>query len=145
QAAREGLAIQRMTANPRAAASELLRSELALPDDAGAADGEPIELTMRMMTLTLAAVGKGEDPPSCVPARAADILYARRSSGSVTTGARARSGVRSASKWSWVDAGDLGLWRVEPDGEGPLLPLVPAVADDLAGEIAAVWDGASAD
>ncbi len=69
-----------------------------------------------MMTLTIAAFEAGDEPPDCVPGGAADILYARRSSGSVTITSRDRTGTRSAEKWSWIDAGELGLWRVEADG-----------------------------
>jgi hypothetical protein len=139
QAAREGLAVQRMTAHDRAAAPELLRRELRLPPAAASAAGEEIELTRRMLTLTTAAVQRREDPPRCVPQRAADLLYARRSSGSVTMTSRDRSGTRSAEKWSWIDAGDLGLWRVVTDGDGPILRLVAAGADDLEREIDGAW------
>lgn len=139
QAARPGMAIQRMTAHGRGAASELLLSELSLPHAPEPDAVEEIELTQRMMTLTLAAVARGEDPPACVPARAADVLYARASSGSVTISSRDRSGTRSAERWSWIDAGDLGLWRVRADGDDPILHLVLSGSDALRDEIAAAW------
>ncbi len=156
QGARDGLAIQRMTAHSRDLAGELLRRELRLAvvaadlasrGDVGAtvagadpaAEPEQVELTARMMSQTIEAVRRREEPPSCVPARAADILYARRSSGSVTITARDRSGTRSAEKWSWVDAGELGFWRVVPDGDGPILRLVGARAEPLGAEIEAAW------
>jgi len=143
QAAREGLAVQRMTAHARADAAELLHRELRLPAAPAPAAPEEIELTQRMMTLTLEAVGRGADPPGCVPGKAADVLYARSSSGTVTITSRDRSGTRSSEKWAWVDAGDLGLWRVVPDGEGPMLRLAATGADDLRNEIDAAWLQAS--
>jgi hypothetical protein len=143
QAAREGLAVQRMTAHDRAAAPELLRRELQLPASTVPAAPEEIELTQRMMTLTRAAVERREDSPACVPKRAAAILYAACSSGSVTITSRDRAGVRSADKWSWIDAGDLGLWRVVADGDDPLLRLVASGADDLEHEIEAALRAAT--
>ncbi|MEA2151555.1 MAG: hypothetical protein QOD69_3385 [Solirubrobacteraceae bacterium] len=146
QAAREGLAIQRMTAHGRAAAGELLRSELALqrdaepaPTPASASDPDEIELTRRALTLAVAAVERRETPPDCVPPRAGDILYARRASGSVTITMRDTAGTRSAETWSWIEAGDVGFWRVVSDGDSPLVRLVAAAAGDVAEEIAAAW------
>jgi hypothetical protein len=146
QAAREGLAIQRMTAHGRAAAGELLRLELALERDAERVEGfapapepEEIELTRRALTLAVSAVERREPPPDCVPPRAGDILYARRESGSATITMRDTAGTRSAEKWSWIEAGEFGLWRVVTDGDSPLVRLVAAAAGELAGEIEAAW------
>jgi hypothetical protein len=148
QAAHEGLAIQRMTAHGRAAAGELLRLELALDRDAehpsaSAPAPEPapeeIELTRRALTLAVAAVERRETPPECVPPQAGDILYARRESGAVTITMRDTAGTRSAAKWAWIEAGDLGFWRVVTDGDSPLVRLVAAAAGDVAGEIEAAW------
>lgn len=143
QAARERLAIQRMTAHARAAAPELLRHELALSPGAGDFVRESVELTGRMMSVTTAAIAANEEPPGCVPDRAADILFAQRSSGSVTITSRDRGGTRSAEKWSWIDAGDLGVWRVEADGDGPILRLLRADPDQLTREIGSAWHEAS--
>ncbi len=140
QAARPGLAIQRMTAHGRDGARELLRGELSLPAGGGGAPArEEIELTTRAMTLGADAVARGDSPPECVPPRAAEILYARRSSGSVTISARDRAGTRSAEKWSWLEAGELGFWRVRAEGDAPLVRLVAAQPGELAGEIEAAW------
>ena len=145
QAAREGLAIQRMTAHGRAAAGELLRLELALERDVERpVAAEEVELTRRALTLAVAAVDRRDTPPDCVPPRAADILYARRESGSVTITARDASGTRSREKWSWIESGELGLWRVETDGDSPLVRLVATGAGGLADEIEAAWAGAAA-
>lgn len=140
QAARGGLAIQRMTAHGRDTAAELLRAQLAL-DRAikRPALPEEIELTRRAMTLAVGAVERRETRPDCVPARAFDVLYARRASGSATITTRDVTGTRSAEKWSWIEAGDVGLWRVVTDGDSPLAALVAAGAGEVADEIEAAW------
>ncbi|MEA2154771.1 MAG: hypothetical protein QOE11_911 [Solirubrobacteraceae bacterium] len=139
QAAREGLAIQRMTAHGRDNAAHLLDRELLLPGPGERPPHEELELTKRTMTLTIAAIEQGSEMPERVPARAADILYARMASGSVTITTRDVSGTRSSEKWSWIDAGELGLWRVQTDADSPVVRLIAAAPADLAGEIDVAW------
>ncbi len=142
QTAREGLAIQRMTAHGRGAAPDLLLGKL--PDFGSAAATEPqaIELTKRMMSMALTAIAGREEVPGCVPARAANILYARRESGAVTISSRDRGGTRSAQKWVWIDAGEAGLWRVHTD-DSPLVRMVTADPAQLCDEIDTAWRAAS--
>ena len=130
-----------MTAHGRDVAGDLLRRELSL--GGGSGGGGPsqqvYELTRRMMTQAIAALEAGDEPPECVPSGAADILYARRSSGSVTITTRDRSGTRSAEKWSWIDAGELGHWRVEAESDSPIVRLVAGDRDAVTSEIEAAW------
>ena len=140
QAARDGLAVQRMTAHDRDAADELLRREVALNDVISVAEpAAALELTSRMMTLTIEAIERGDEPPACVPCRAVDLLWARRASGSVAISARDAAGVHSAGKWSWIDGGELGLWRVHADDESPILRLVRVQPGELADEVGRAW------
>ena len=139
QASRAGMAIQRMTAHGREVAGELLRRELSLSSAVAAPASDGYELTRRMMTRAIAAFEAGDEPPEFVPGGAADILYARRSSGSVTITTRDPTGTRSAEKWSWIDAGELGLWRVEADPDSPIVRLEAGAGDAVASEIEAAW------
>jgi hypothetical protein len=145
QVALEGLAIQRMTARGRGGAQELLEAELApLAGAAAALQEGDIELTRRAMTLGAEAIERGEQSPAGVPQRAAEILYARRFSGSATITARDGAGTRSAERWSWLDAGELGFWRVRSDGDAPIVRLVAADAGALRDEVASAWAAATA-
>jgi hypothetical protein len=138
-----GQAIQRLTAYGRDGAQELLASEVDLGAALAApADATPIEVTARMVTGTLEALGRGEPAPDCVPQRAVDLLYARVSSGSLTLTYRAPGGVRAAERWSWIDGGTLGLWRVRGGESTPTLTLEPVDPSTLRRETAAAWAAA---
>ena len=139
QASIPGQAIQRLTAYGLDGAADLLASELDLSTAAPPADdAQPIEVTARMVTAALDAFSRREPAPDCVPTAAAEILHARISSGSLTITARSGS-VRTADRWSWIDAGTLGLWRVRGGDATPTLSLEPAQPSALRTEIAEMW------
>lgn len=148
-AAIPGQAIQRATAHGRDGAADLLGAELALPAaTAPPAEAAPIEVTARMVTATLEALAARTAPPTGAPAAAVDVLHARVASGSVTLTARASraaGGRRSAERWSWIDAGTLGTWRVRGGESTPTLTLEPADPSVLRREVLTAWSQAIAD
>lgn len=145
QAAIEGQAIQRMTAHPRFAAPELLAAELTAAPDAAAPPASPIgpdrfDLTRAALRAAITAVDRGNAAPRDVPTGAADVLYARRSSGTVSIAARDRDGARVAGSWTWVDAGELGFWQVRGhDRDDSYVSLLAADPQVVADEIQAAW------
>jgi hypothetical protein len=91
------------------------------------------------MSASCGPFGDGRPPPSKLPPRVADILYARRMSGSVTITRRETAGTRSATAWAWIDAGELGVWHVRSEEGSPLVRLAGADAPRLTADIAAAW------
>lgn len=137
-----GQAVQRMTAHGVDGAPALLAAELRLPASTGPQNRQPIEATRRMINGAIEAFEKREPAPDCVPPLAADLLYARISSGSVALTSRDRAGVVGAEKWAWIDGGDLGTWQVQTDDASPLVRFVPVEGDELAGAITTAWGAA---
>lgn len=139
QAAREGMAVQRMTAHGRQSAGALLSAEIScLTSARGNATGD-VQLTRRMMSLAVAAVENGEASPDSVPTAAVEILHARLASGSVVVTGRDRTGTRTAEKWAWIDSGDLGLWRVRSQKDTPIIALTAERGRLLSSEILDAW------
>ena len=140
QASLPAQAIQRMTAHGRDAAAAVLSAELALPQrPAEPVQRGAVELTRRMVQTTLDAIAARQSIPVGVPPAAADILHARIASGSVAITSRDRVGTRSAEKWAWIDAGDVGLWRVRTSADSPMVTFLPAETVSLAAEIDYAW------
>ena len=122
----DGRAILRMTAYPVAQTRSLVLGPVGLLDDARAAVEAPaVEVTLDGLDRGIAT--RGADCEGTVLEALADVLHARRFTGEAvvarTLGARVeRSEVR------WLDAGELGLWVVEPGvGEPPVTATVRPV------------------
>lgn len=145
QEALPGQAIERLTAHGAGAAPELLAAELRLPDGSSAEHPVPrLELTRRMIASSLEALAERRMPPERVPPLGADVLHARVASGSVSLDHWAPGGARTTSKWTWIDAGELGFWRVEAMPDDAIVAFVAAEPDALRAEIEASWATAAA-
>jgi hypothetical protein len=118
--------ILRMTARPAAALEAIALDVLAPADHAAPAERRPLEVMLRALDAdseTLAA--QGAAPPLV------DLAHARRRR--VTLVDTVLDGRRVATlQTSWIDAGTLGWWRVEPEGDPAVLArLVPVAADEV--------------
>lgn len=156
-----GQEIHRLTAYPRLTAADLLVRELGLGDATDGGDAtnggasrsasgdtgpaEPagagrFDLSRAALGAAVRAIEAEKPAPRDVPAGAADVLYARRSSGSVSISARARDGARIIGSWTWIDAGDLGFWKVagvgNDDSYVSMLAISPA---ELIAELGDAW------
>jgi hypothetical protein len=118
-------AIVRMTAHPAQALERLVLGS-PQPVEATADDRRPFELSLRALDQTseeLTARGAS--------AAAIDFAYARRRRIDITD--TTFDGHRvTATASTWIDAGTLGWWRVEPDGDPAVVARIsPVPAADL--------------
>jgi hypothetical protein len=134
QRAVAGRAILRMTARPASALDDLVGGTLDLPrdDDDPPAEASPVQLAAR--TLDSAA----DDVPAEAPQRVRDLLYARRRTVAVTVATRDGQAIERTSL-EWLDAGTLGVWRVERDAGGATATLTPTTGARAAAELAAAY------
>jgi hypothetical protein len=123
-----GRAILRMVAHPAGALDELAAGALDLSDEQPQAAGEPLEV----VTATL---DRGFDEAHAeAPGVLRDLLYARRRAIRATASRQTGTGVERTAL-EWLDAGDLGLWRVEREREGVTAMLAPTSAADARREL----------
>ena len=140
QEALPGAAIKRMIARPRAEAEAVLLRDLPLVGSDGPSGRAPFEVTLGLLAATEEALAEGRDPPTGLPEPALDVLYARTASATVIV--RRRVGeIVLAERVSWLSAGTLGTWRVEPVGTQPSVTarLVPTQADAMREAVLAAW------
>ena len=134
------LAIKRMVARPRGEAETVLLRDLPF----SGADGPPgrmgLEVTLGQLAATDSALAGGEDPPPGLASGLLDILYARTASGTVIVRRRVR-GIVVAERVSWLAAGSLGTWRIEPAGTQPSVTarLEPTTDEAVRDAVLAAW------
>jgi hypothetical protein len=142
QASLPGQAIKRMIAHPRAQALELLFDDLpfAPEGDAGRARA-PHELTLTMLDRAERVLAQGSEPPPWLPRELLDLLHARTGSATVVVRRRHPGGIVLADRISWMAAGVLGTWRVEPVGTQPSVTvrLAPSDDDEVRRLLTAAW------
>jgi hypothetical protein len=144
QASLPGQAIKRMIAHPRAEALALLFHDL--PFAPGAVDGAggrvPHELTLTMLDRAERVLEQGSEPPSWLSSALLDLLHARSGSATVVVRRRHPGGIVLADRISWMAAGALGTWRVEPVGTTPSVTvrLAPSTDDEIRRLLTAAWE-----
>lgn len=121
QQALDHAGIVRMTAHPGGALTALALDPLGLrPGDDPVQPRAPLEVAASV--LDRGGSGQGA---------AADLLHARRRDVRLAD-TRIAGGRLTRTTTSWIDAGSLGWWRVEPDGREPpaVLRLIPCSAGE---------------
>jgi hypothetical protein len=142
QASLPGQAIKRMVAHPRAQALALLFDDLPFApecdDDRGRA---PHELTLTMLDRAERVLEQGSEPPPWLSSELLDLLHARTGSATIVVRRRHPGGIVLADRISWMAAGTLGTWRVEPVGTQPSVTvrLAPADDDEIRRLLTAAW------
>lgn len=119
-------AILRMTAHPAGSLPALVLDPLELGEDVPDDARRPLELSLRALeggSENLRALGA---PPAAI-----DLVHARRRRVElVDTTIDGHRVVTTAG--TWIDAGALGWWRVEPEGDPAVMArVVPVDAGDL--------------
>lgn len=142
QSSLPGQAIKRMVAHPRAQALELLLRDLPCsPESEDGAGRVPHELTLTMLDRAERVLEQGSEPPPWLSSQLLDLLHARTGSATIVVRRRHPGGIVLADRISWMAAGTLGTWRVEPVGTQPgvTVRLAPAEDDDIRRLLAAAW------
>lgn len=142
QASLPGQAIKRMVAHPRALAPELLLHDLPFAPEAD--DGSrrvPHELTLTMLDRAERVLEQGSEPPPWLSDELLDLLHARTGSATIVVRRRHPGGIVLADRISWMAAGTLGTWRVEPVGTQPSVTvrLAPSSDDEVRRLLTAAW------
>jgi hypothetical protein len=139
-----GQAIKRMVAHPRGEALRLLFEDLPFAPDAGddAAARAPHELTLTMLDRAERVLEQGSEPPPWLSSALLDLLHARTGSATVIVRRRHSGGIVLADRISWMAAGTLGTWRVEPVGTQPSVTvrLAPSTDDEIRRLLTAAWE-----
>jgi hypothetical protein len=144
QSSLPGQASKRMVAHPRAEALRLLFD--GLPDAPEANDGPAgrvaHELTLTMLDRAERVLEQGSEPPPWLSSALLDLLHARSGSATIVVRRRHPRGIVLADRISWMAAGTLGTWRVEPVGTQPSVTvrLVPATDDEIRRLLTAAWE-----
>ena len=142
QASLPGQAIKRMVAHPRAQALALLFDDLPFApecdDDRGRA---PHELTLTMLDRAERVLEQGSEPSPWLASELLDLLHARTGSATIVIRRRHPGGIVLADRISWMAAGTLGTWRVEPVGTQPSVTvrLAPSDDDEIRRLLTAAW------
>lgn len=142
QASLPGQAIKRMVAHPRAQAPALLMDDLPfLPEAADGSRRVPHELTLTMLDRAERVLEQGSEPPPWLSNELLDLLYARTGSATIVVRRRDPGGIVLADRISWMAAGTLGTWRVEPVGTQPSVTvrLAPSSDDEIRRLLTAAW------
>ncbi len=142
QASLPGQAIKRMVAHPRAQAPALLIDGLPFAPEAGdGAKRVPHELTLTMLDRAERVLEQGSEPPPWLSDELLDLLHARTGSATIVVRRRHPGGIVLADRISWMAAGTLGTWRVEPVGTQPSLTvrLAPSSDAEIQRLITAAW------
>lgn len=142
QSSLPGQAIKRMVAHPRAQALELLLRDLPYsPEFEERAARVPHELTLTMLDRAERVLEQGSEPPPWLSSQLLDLLHARTGSATIVVRRRHPGGIVLADRISWMAAGTLGTWRVEPVGTQPSVTvrLAPAEDDDVRRLLTAAW------
>lgn len=144
QRAAGATAIKRLVAHPRPAGLELLCAGLPLSEEPAPAGAGSFELPLGTLGAAADAVAAGEEPPAGVPGLLLDVLHARTGSATVVVRRRGTGGVVLADRLSWLAAGVLGNWRIEPVGTQPstVARLVPITARTILERLRSAWAGA---
>jgi hypothetical protein len=139
-----GQAIKRMVAHPRGEAPRLLLEELPFAPEAGdgAAGRAPHELTLTMLDRAERVLEQGGESPPWLSSGLLDLLHARTGSATVIVRRRHPGGIVLADRISWMAAGMLGTWRVEPVGTQPSVTvrLAPSTDDEIRRLLTAAWE-----
>jgi hypothetical protein len=131
QASLPGQAIKRMVAHPRAEALELLFDDLPFaPEHDDGGGRTPHELTLTMLDRAERVLEQGSEPPPWLSSELLDLLHARTGSATIVVRRRHPGGIVLADRISWLAAGSLGTWRVEPVGTQPSVTVRLAPSDD---------------
>jgi hypothetical protein len=137
-----GQAIKRMVAHPRAQALELLMRDLPFaPECEDRAGRAPHELTLTMLDRAERVLEQGSEPPPWLSSDLLDLLHARTGSATIVVRRRHPGGIVLADRISWMAAGTLGTWRVEPVGTQPSVTvrLAPCEDDEIRRLLTAAW------
>jgi len=121
-------AISRMTLRPRAVVLEQLTAGVPeMSAQAAETGAKPVELTPSMLKGAERAIAGDAPMPACVPAAAADVLYARTSTVTIEMTCRTDDGSVLVERRTWIDAGTAGAWElVAGEGEPPATLLLVA-------------------
>ena len=128
QRAMSGRAILRMTAHPVAALDALVVERV----DLDAADPAPGAARLELSVRSLDAA-PGDLPQTAAPA-VRELLYARRQEVRVVVARRDGEKIERRSL-EWLEAGSLGLWRIERDDAGATATAEPVTQDDARAEL----------
>jgi hypothetical protein len=142
QASLPGQAIKRMVAHPRPQALELLFADLPFaPDCDDERARAPHELTLTMLDRAERVLAQGSEPPPWLSSELLDLLHARTGSATIVVRRRHPGGIVLADRISWMAAGALGTWRVEPVGTQPSVTvrLAPSGDDEIRRLLTAAW------
>jgi len=142
-----GQAIKRMVAHPRAQAPALLFAGLPFAPEAGEPAGRvPHELTLMMLDRAERVLEHGSEPPPWLSSGLLDLLHARTGSATVVVRRRHPGGIVRADRISWMAAGALGTWRVEPAGTQPSVTvrIAPSTDDEIRRLLTAAWSADAA-
>jgi len=142
QASLPGQAIKRMVAHPRAQALELLMHDLPFaPEFADGAGRVAHELTLTMLDRAERVLEQGREPPPWLASELLDLLHARTGSATIVVRRRHPGGIVLADRISWMAAGALGTWRVEPVGTQPSVTvrLAPSEDDEIRRLLTTAW------
>lgn len=84
---------------------------------------------------------QGSAPPPWLSSELLDLLHARTGSATVVVRRRHPGGIVLADRISWMAAGVLGSWRVEPVGMQPgvTVRLTPCEDDEIRRLLTAAW------
>jgi hypothetical protein len=137
-----GQAIKRMVAHPRAQALELLMRDLPFaPEFEDCAGRAPHELTLTMLDRAERVLEQGGEPPPWLSSDLLDVLHARTGSATIVVRRRHPGGIVLADRISWMAAGTLGTWHVEPVGTQPSVTvrLAPCEDDEIRRLLTAAW------
>jgi hypothetical protein len=131
QASVPGQAIKRMVAHPRARSLDLLLDDLPFAPECTAGGGRvPHELTLTMLDRAERVLELGSEAPPWLSSELLDLLHARTGSATIVVRRRHPRGIVLADRISWMAAGTLGTWRVEPVGTQPSVTVRLAPSDD---------------
>lgn len=142
QSSLPGQAIKRMVAHPRAQAPALLTEDLPFaPEATDGARRVPHELTLTMLDRAERVLEQGSEPPAWLSSELLDLLHARTGSATIVVRRRHPGGIVLADRISWMAAGALGTWRVEPVGTQPSVTvrLAPSTDDEVRRLLMAAW------
>jgi hypothetical protein len=144
QASLPGQAIKRMVAHPRGEALRLLFDDLPCAPEAGddLRGRVPHELTLTMLDRAERVLEQGSEPPSWLSSTLLDLLHARTGSATIVVRRRHPGGIVLADRISWMAAGTLGTWRVEPVGTTPSVTvrLAPTTDDEIRRLLTTAWE-----